>query len=177
MSDNSLEGMSPDAIAGLAMLAKGLSSNPHTRNQFLQLTKAANPNMSIPEVDLPFQINNAISEERGKREALEARLRERDIRDSVISRRQEIQKSKGLSDADIADVEKLMLEKGITNHETAADFMLSQRQSAKPTPFTGYSSHSMPAVDTKSFGGNINQWARNEAANAISDIRSGRITL
>jgi hypothetical protein len=38
------------------------------------------------------------------------------------------------SDADIADIEKLMIEKGIANHETAAEYHSWMKQAAAPTP-------------------------------------------
>jgi hypothetical protein len=176
--DTSLEGLSQEAIVGLAQIAKGLSDNPDTRKSFLGLVKAADPSASIPELDISNQITSAVAEERSKREALENKIMERDARDNVINRREAIKKSKGLSDEDVAEVEKIMVEKGISNHDTAAEFMVAQRQSAKPTPFqAGYGSHQAPQVDTKPYGGNIAQWSRNEAANTIADIRAGRIKI
>jgi len=178
MSDVSLEGLSQEAIVGLAQIAKGLSDNPETRTGFLSLAKKADPSMSIPELDIANQITSAVAEERAKREALEAKIIERDARENVMNRRDALKKSKGLSDADVAEVEKIMVEKGISNHDTAAEFMVAQRQSAKPTPYqAGFGSHQKPQVDTKPYGGNIAQWARNEAANTISDIQSGRIKV
>jgi len=173
----SLEGMTPEAIAGLALLAKGLTSNPGTRERFLKMAKEAHPNMSIPEVDIPFRIDNAIADERGKREALENKIRENEVREEVRRKRDALKASKKLTDEDVVEVEKLMLEKGINNHETATEYMLAQRQSAKPTPFNGFGSQQVPKPDTKDFGGNIAQWARNEAAQTINDIRTGRIAV
>ena len=176
--DTSLEGLSQEAIVGLAQIAKGLSDNPDTRTSFLGLVKKADPGQSIPELDIANQITSAVSEERAKREVLEAKIMERDARENVMNRREAIKKSKGLSDEDVAEVEKIMVEKGISNHDTAAEFMVAQRQSAKPTPFqAGYGSHQAPKVDTKPYGGNMTQWSRNEAAETISDIRSGRIKV
>jgi hypothetical protein len=174
----SLEGLSQEAIIELAQVAKGLSDNSETRASFLGLVKKADPSMNIPELDIPVQMHAALQEERTKREALENKIMERDARDNVMNRREALKKSKGLSDEDVAEVEKIMVEKGISNHDTAAEFMVAQRQSAKPTPFqAGYGSHQAPQVDTKPYGGNMAQWARNEAASTISDIRNGRIKV
>jgi len=177
MAEVTLEGMSQESIAGLAMIAKGLSDNPDTRNQFLTLTKKANPHLAIPEVDLPFQINNAISDERKKRELLEQEMLKDRVERNVEKRRMDLKATKNLTDADIDEVEKLMVEKNISSHETAADFYNMQRQVAKPTPFSRMGSYELPKIDTKNFGGDIKQWARNQAAETIHGIRSGAIKV
>lgn len=172
----SLEGMSPEAISGLAMLAKGLSENPATRNDFLKMTKTANPGVSIPEIDIPNQINSKLEEERKKREELEAKILESEVRQTIRDRREGLMKSKGLTFDQIQEVEKMMTEKGIANHETAADFFLSQQRAATPTPSGGSSAmHAMPKPDLKDFGGNIKQYAVQEARNVIDELRGRRV--
>lgn len=178
MADISLEGMSQEAIQGLALLAKGLSDNPETRNDFLKMTKKANPSMSIPEVDIPLSMDALLKAERTEREKLEKEILKDRVERDVEKRRASLMADKGLTDKDVAEVEKLMVEKGIASHETAADYYKMQQQSARPTPsFTGHGSHQMPKVDTKDFGGNIAQWSRNEAAKTIHDIRNGIIKV
>ena len=177
MAEVSLEGMSPEAISGLAMIAKGLSDNPATRNDFLKLTKTANPHLAIPEVDLPLQINNSISAERKKIESLESELLKDRVERDVEKRRAKLMKTKGLTEEQVTEVESLRVERNIANHETAADFYNMQRQVAKPTPYSGYGSQQVPKVDTKDFGGNIGAWARNEAAATIHGIRTGAIKI
>ena len=174
----SLEGLSNEAIVGLAQLAKGLTDSPATRMRALTLAKELDPSLSIPEIDIPHQVNATLQEERTKREALEAKILENDVRQQVREKRETLKQSRGLSDADVAEVEKLMVEKGINNHDTAAEFYKAQQQSATPTPYKmGFGSHQKPDIDTKPFGGNIGQWSRNEAANTIADIRAGRIKV
>ena len=148
-----------------------------TRQEFLKLTKTANPELNIPEVDIPFKMQGMMEAEAKKREELENKIREGEIRQQVKDRREAMIKTKGLSESQVQEVEKMMVDKGIMNHDTAADFYLSQQQSAPPTPsqFTG--SQQVPKVDLKNFGGNIAQWARSEANTMIGDIRSGRIKV
>lgn len=178
MSEISLEGMTPEAINGLALLAKNLSVNTATRDQFLQLTKTANPELSIPEVDIPAKFQGMMDEERKKREVLENQIRESEVRQQIKDRREDLMKNKKLSAEQVQEVEKMMTEKGIMNHDTAADFYLSQQKSATPTPSSGgYSVNTVPKIEAKEFGGNINQWARNEAAQLIGDIRSGKVVV
>lgn len=171
-----LEGMTPEAIANLAGLANTLANNPETRAGFLGLVKKADPSVSIPEVDMPLRIEAAAKESNERVAKLEAQLLERDVRDNVMQIRNSLVKRGLASEADIPEVEKLMLEKGISSHETAAEFYQSQKRSAEPTPSSqGYKVHTMPTVDAKLFGGNLKQWGRAEAARVIDDMKAGRI--
>lgn len=177
MSEVSLEGMTPEAINGLALLAKGLSQNQATRDEFLRLTKTANPELNIPEVDIPLKMQGMIDAERKQREALEAKIREQEVRDQIKERREALMKDKKLSFEQVQEVEKLMTDKGIVNHDTAAEFYMSQQKVAAPTPSVGFGVNTVPKIDAKDFGGSIAQWSRNEAANLISDIRSGKVSV
>ena len=56
----SLEGKSAEEISALAELADQLANDPKTRKGFLHLSKAANPNAHIPEVDIPAQVNTML---------------------------------------------------------------------------------------------------------------------
>jgi hypothetical protein len=177
-NEPSLEGMTPEVIASLAQLAKGLSDNPKTRTKFLELTKEANPDMSIPEIDVPRHFESALQKERDARTALERQILTESVERSVRERRANLKEKHGFKDSDITELETLMVDKGIQSHDTAAEFMMAQRKSATPTPsVTGMGSHQMPEVDTKQFGGNIQQWARSTAMQTINDIRSGAIKV
>ena len=178
MAEVSLEGMSQEAIIGLAQFAKGLMDSPETRKDTLLLAKRRDPSLNLPEIDIPLQMDDALKAERKKLEDLEKDILKERAERNVMERRAKLKVDHRLSDDDVAEVEKLMMEKGINSHETAAEFMVAQRQSAKPTPFqSGFGSHQKPEVDAKQFGGNIAQWSRNEAANTIADIRAGRIKV
>ena len=117
----SLEDMSNDQVNELAALAKQLAENPETRKDFLRLTKKAKPDLPIPELEIEDATTNAVSKAYERVEGIENRMRERDARDSLNERRQSLLK-KGFAkdDADIESIEKIMLEKNIPNHETAA---------------------------------------------------------
>ena len=169
----SLEGMSPEAIAELAVLSKSLSDNPKTRKAFLGLMKAADPTMNIPEVDIPNQVGAALQEGLKRLEKVENRMSQREIEGEIMKRRNAIVSSGLVSEAEVPEVEKLMLEKGISTHETAAQFFASQKKSAAPTPGT-FGQPLIPKPDMKAMGGNITQWARSEAGSAIADLIKAR---
>ena len=172
----SLEGMTPEQIADLATLAKAQLDNPKTRHHFLQNSKVVNPDVSIPEVDIPLQMKAMMAESQkviGLQNDEIARMKmERDI----DKRREGLMKKHNLSENDVTEVEKMMLEKQIASHDTAAEFYLSQQKSAAPTP-SMFSTNSMPKIDLKAQGvQNMGQWARNEAGRVIDELR-GRIRV
>ena len=167
----SLEDLTPEARDELALLAKQLSENPDTRKDFLRQVKKMKPEMPIPELEIEDYTRNAVEKANDRVAQLEARLREKEALDELNSRRNKL-KAKGLidKDEDIEEVEKVMLEKGITNHEVAADYWKYMNQSAAPTP-TGYNPSAINKFDLSAYWKNPIQGARNEAAKALSELR------
>lgn len=125
-----LEGKSSEEIEALAALADSLSSNPKTREGFLLLTKAANPEASIPEIDIPRRIQGLVQPYVEKITALEAKITDREARDKIEEKR----RSLGVSREELDAIEKVMIDKGIANHETAREFIAAQSRVAEPTP-------------------------------------------
>ena len=105
---------------------------------------------------------------------LEAKLRERDAREELQKRRDSLLK-KGLArnQTDIDEIEKLMLEKGMTNHETAAEYFDWMKQAAEPTPNSamGYTPSALSKFDLSKYWKNPQMGARDEAAQALKDLR------
>jgi len=71
---------------------------------------------------------------------------------------------------DIADVEKIMLEKKISDHETAAQYHAWMKQAAVPTS-TGYNPSAVKNFNLSAYWKNPQAAARNEAFNALNDLR------
>ena len=113
----SLEDIDLEQRDQLALLMKELSENPETRKEALRLTKKVRPNLTIPELDIEDHTNSKISAAEEKVMKLESQIREREAREELEKRRNKL-KEKGLaqSDEDIEQIEKLMLEQGMTNH-------------------------------------------------------------
>ena len=168
----SLEDMSNDQVNELAALAKQLAENPETRKDFLRLTKKAKPDFSIPELEIEDATTHAVSKAYERVEGIENRLRERDARDSLNERRQSLLK-KGFAkdDADIESIEKIMLEKNIPNHETAAEYWKWMQESAAPTPGTSYNPSTLSRFDLSKFQKNPVAAARDEAFKALNELR------
>lgn len=174
MADISLEGMSPEAVQGLALLAKGLSDDPKTRGRMLALAKERDPSLSIPEIDLPEQFNTLLATEREARVKIENEMRDDRIRREVNERRETIM-GKGIAKEDVEKVEKLMTERGIVNHETAAEFFQAQQHMATPTPpaHLAYQPLELPKFDLTK--GNTRVQGKTIAAEMLQGFRSGKI--
>ena len=170
----SLEDLSFEQRDQLALLAKTLSENPDTRKDFLRMTKKVNPSLPIPELDIEDYTKNAVSKSEERVLQLEAKLREKDALDELNKRRQSLI-DKGLvkSKDDIDKVEKLMLEKGMTNHETAAEYFDWMQQAAVPTGDTamGYNPNPLNKFDLSKYWKNPQAGARDEAAKALQELR------
>ena len=158
----------------LALLMRELSDNPATRKDVLRLTKQIKPDLVIPELDIENTTKSYVDK-------LEQRLMERDAKDreqdavrDLEARRNKLMK-KGLvqSDEDIHEVEKVMLEKGITNHESAAEYWQWMKQSATPTP-TGYNPSAVSKFDLGKYYKNPVGAARDEASKALQELRQNK---
>ena len=167
----SLENLSLEARDELAALAQTLAENPDTRKDFLRMTKRVKPDLPIPELDIEDYTNRAVNRSEDRVQALEAKLRERDAIEELQKRRQSLMR-KGLiaNESEVNDVEKIMLERGITNHETAAEYHQWMKQAAVPTS-TGYNPSAVKQFDLNKYWKNPAAAARNEAMNALNDLR------
>ena len=170
----SLEDMSFEQRDQLALLMRELSDNPATRKDVLRLTKQLKPDLVIPELDIENTTKSYVDK-------LEQRLMERDAKDreqdavrDLESRRSKLMK-KGLvqNEDDIHEVEKVMLEKGITNHESAAEYWQWMKQSATPTP-TGYNPSAVSKFDLGKYYKNPVGAARDEASKALQELRQNK---
>jgi hypothetical protein len=167
----SLENLSLEARDELAALAQTLAENPDTRKDFLRMTKRVKPDLPIPELDIEDYTHRAVSRSEDRVQALEAKLREKEAIEELNNRRQSLMK-KGLisNESEVGDVEKIMLERGITNHETAAEYHQWMKQAAVPTS-SGYNPSAVKQFDLNKYWKNPAAAARNEAMNALNDLR------
>ena len=167
----SLENLSIDARDELAALAQQLAENPSTRKEFLRMTKKVKPDLPIPELEIEESTNKALSLAEQRVQSLENKLREKEALDDLQRRRNAI-KAKGLvsTEDDIKEVEKIMLDRGITNHETAAEYHQWMKQSATPTP-SGYNPQIIQKRDLNKYWKNPVTAARNEAVSALQELR------
>jgi len=167
----SLENISLEARDELAALSQMLAENPETRKDFLRMTKKVKPDLPIPELDMEDYTRKAVDKSEQRVQQLEAKLRERDAVEELQKRRQGLMK-KGLiqSESEIEEVEKIMLDKKIHDHETAAQYHAWMKQAAIPTS-SGYNPSPVKQFDLNRYWKNPAGAARNEAMNALNDLR------
>jgi hypothetical protein len=167
----SLEDMSFEQRDQMALLMRELSDNPETRKEILRLTKKVKPGLVIPELDIEDHTHNAVSAANKRVEDLEAKMREKEAVEDLNKRRMSLIK-KGLiqNESEIEQVEKIMLDKGITNHESAAEYWDWMKQSAVPTP-TGYNPSAVAKFDLGKYYKNPVMAARDEASKALNELR------
>jgi hypothetical protein len=167
----SLENLSLEQRDELASLAQSLAENPSTRKDFLRMTKKVNPNMPIPELDIEEQTFKALNASDARVQALEAKLREKEAQENLEKRRKTLMQ-KGLvsSEDEIEAVEKVMLEKKIADHETAAEYHRFMKEAAKPTP-TGYNPSAVRQFDLGKYWKDPRGAAQQEAMRALADLR------
>ena len=167
----SLENLSEDARNELAALAQRLADNPETRKDFLRMTKKVNPDLPIPELEIEEKTSSALDQMRKENDAIRAKLQAKEAQEMLDKRRQSLVK-KGLVDNEdeIDAVEKLMLEKKIADHETAAQYHQWMKQAAVPTP-SGYQPSAVKNFDLNKFWKNPGVAAREEALKALNELR------
>jgi hypothetical protein len=174
---SSLEDLSPEARDELALIARQLAENPATRNDFLRMTKKVKPDITIDTIELEDKFEARQQQNNARIEELQAKLMEKEALETLEKRRQALIKSgKAQTEDDVEKIEKIMLEKGIQNHETAADYWQWMNKASEPTGQSFYNPSVLneAARDTlANFWKNPQRAARDEAARAMQDLRKG----
>ena len=167
----SLEDVSYEARDELARLAKQLSDNQETRTEFLKLAKKVRPDVVMPEIEMEERYARKFQDLEAKFAARDAKQAEREAMDNLEYRRKSLMEKGLVSNRDeIQEIERLMLDKGITNHEAAAEHYKYMKQAAIPTP-SGYNPNPMKKFDLSAFHKNPVQAARDVASQALAYFR------
>lgn len=162
----------------LAELMRGMLKNPKTRRAALQTIKAHSPDTPIPELEVEQRVAAMAKPYIDKVAAMEKAQLENDVKGRIEKSRDSLVKQ-GYSDEDVAAIEKLMTEKQIPSHATAAEHYSMSKKLAQPAPASLRTMTNTLPIDRKLVkeAGGIKNWARNEAMKAADDIKSGRIKL
>ena len=152
-------------------LAHQLNQHPDTRPTFLKITKMVRPDVAMPELEIEERVNTQVQALQQEIATLKAQKAEKEAIENLDAHRKNLY-DKGLAKNkdDINRIEKIMLDKNIVNHETAAEFDRYMREAAVPTP-SGYNPNPMRQFDLKAFHKNPIQAARDVAAQALTEIR------
>ncbi len=175
--DNSLENYSPEELANMGKLYATLVNDPATRDMTLRATKKVSPKTVIPEVDVYDRVGQAVAPHLKKIADMEQRELQRDVKEKIEGKRRELRKD-GFSDDEIDAVEKLMTDKQIPDHKTAAEFYRLQSKQVTPTPANWSNPNKLPLDKEKSkAAGGFKKFFIQDAHQALDDIHSGKIKL
>lgn len=158
-----------------------LLNDPKTRAKALALVKEKRPNMPIPELDAAAEAKELVAAERAEREKLEAKIREEAITRDIKESRERVKKQYDLTDADVLEVEKIMLDKDapIANWDGAAKVFKASKQQATPTPSV-LTDRTLDMPDKAIWAGGIgnkvmlDKIGMKEAVKAANEFRGGK---
>jgi hypothetical protein len=166
-----------EQLNGIVSLTEALARNPETREAYLRLTKKVLPNAPIPEIDAKDQIVRALEAERIERKKLEDRIQERDLREKIDKDRSLVRAKYSLTDDDMTSVEQLMVDKGIPNFETGAEYFTMSKKTAQPTASAVFGREKMKLPGSDIWGkgmfdrGALRDIALDEAYKAFDEIQ------
>jgi hypothetical protein len=176
---DSLEHMTTEQLQESTRLLRTLLNSSDTREDTLRLIKKKN-NVPIPELDAKDAVMVELKKEQDARIALEQKLQERDITARIERERERVKSANNFTDADVAEVEKLMIDKDapIPSYAAAAKVYKASKQMAEPTThLLKPNTFDMPEKDIWAPGiGNrmaLNKIALQEAYKAANEFRSG----
>lgn len=189
MPGPSLEDMSHEQLAeharqlqGSANLLQQLLGDPSTREVIQRKLKKDNPALAIPEIDAQDKVMAALEEEKKERQNLQKQMLERDVRERLEKARAAAKATYQLSEADMAEVEKLMTdaENPIPTYDAAARVFKASKATGTPTTADIRPPvFDMPEKDVWGKGiGNkamLDKIAINEAYSALNDLRAGKV--
>lgn len=162
----------------LAELMRGMLKNPKTRRAALQTIKAHSPDTPIPELEVEARMQAYAKPAMDELAKMKADRIKEQVEGRIEKSRTEL-KEQGFAKEDIEAIEKLMTEKQIPSHATAAEHYSMSKKLAQPAPASLRTMTNTLPIDRKLVeeAGGIKNWARNEAMKAADDIKSGRIKL
>jgi hypothetical protein len=175
---SSLENMTTEQLQESTKLLHTLLNSPDTREDTLRLIKKKN-GVPIPEIDSKDAVLAEVAKEREERKKLETRMQERDIMERIEKERAKVKQAHNLSDADVLEVEKLMVDKDapIPSYAAAAKVYQASKQVAQPTThLLKPNTYDMPEKSVWAPGiGNkqaLNKIALEEAYKAANEFRA-----
>jgi hypothetical protein len=168
-----LEGVSPDEAMQSGLVLSRLLKNPKTRAQALGLIKQNDPNLNVPEVDIPASFEahlkpiqeqlTALAKENGELKLSNAR---KGILEDLVT--------DGLA-ANIAEaklIEKFAVDEKIADYKSAAKFYKMSQQQAEPTAdFTIMGGPLDMPENFKDIAKDPKRWAQNAGLAALNDYR------
>lgn len=130
-----------DEVRGIVGIYDKMMKTPAVRGKLLELVNEAEPDRIIPELQARKAIDQKISEELKARDEKLEKI-EKDLITERLQRKIDETRAKlksapyNFSDEDIAEVEKIVVENGVS-YEFAADHLKHKRQALRPSGLGG----------------------------------------
>jgi nucleosome binding factor SPN SPT16 subunit len=165
----SLEDLSEAEQAKAMALYSFVQGNPDVAKTMRKLAREKNPTMPVPDTDTLEEKFN------GEIEQLREQIKKRDeesLENLKTQRRSDAHDRIRAAGLDPEEVEKKMVEEHIGSYETAIKFVRQERELAPVTP---ESITPMHLPEGKDLWGNKNKFARDQAFEAINELRAKRV--
>ena len=169
----SLEGLTEEQIRSLASLAKDLTDDVGTRNQFQRLVKQKQPSIIFPELEVEDKVSAATKMLAEQNESLKQEL----MNDRLARQRREIEGtlSNKYPDLSFKDIEDTMVKHAIGSHESAAMFLANERTLSQPAPeVPGKGGPMMMPSEARQFFKSPTQVSRKLAHEVVTDLMRQR---
>ena len=142
------EDMSEAQRNDLGKRLHGMLLNPDVAPQVKKLLQKTDPTLRFPELE----VADAVQKELKERDEKISKLEAEQIRGGRRARRAERRAAASPEGLDPDEVEKAIVEKGITNWDTAVELVRLSKLAAPPTPANAYQHPPRPRVPTRSCG-------------------------
>ena len=145
-------------------LLDDLYANPKTKGPLLQILKEQRPDLSIPEIDAPKAVKEAIAPELDEVRKTNSELK-------AMVARERVMRQHNINEDELKSLLEQEVQKdGVQNLDTAIE-LRRHRAAAAPrnTPSTP-----VQLPNAKELFANPAQWARDEAYRTIADFNRGR---
>lgn len=168
-----LEGVSPDEAMQSGIVLSRLLKNPATRSKALGLIKENDPNLNVPEIDIPHSFAahlkpiqeqlDALAKENGELKLSTAR---KGILEDLI------QEGHAANMTEAKAIEKFAVDEKIADYKSAAKFFhMSQKQAEPTADFTIMGGPMEMPTNFKDIAKNPKTWAQKEGLAALNDFR------
>ena len=165
----SLEDLSDADAAKAYALYQFVQNNPDVARDLRKKASEKNPSMPVPDTDVLEDKFQAEIE----RLNTELKKRDEEATETLRNQRRADAHAKVRSQGfDPEEVEKAMIENKIGDYDVAVKFLRQERELAPPT-VEAITPNRMP--DNKDLYTNRNSWARNEAFEALNELRRNRV--
>lgn len=183
----SLEGKTPEEVSALAQLADSVLTNPKYRTPFQRILKAANPGISLPEVDMLDTVNAAVKPHIDKLAEIEQqRAAEKAAQDAQNAanalfeslRDDGITRTRGEFQALVRYANDNGFQTVESGLRLAASHRSAETSLTTPTPMQGAGAEFAPSNETyKDFFKDARGTANRIAHQTLDDIKSGKLKL